>query len=156
MTEIINLLGSRITNVMYFVIMFLLIERNFKRKNREHFFYITFDSFDTPFLPCPYLWRDIVIDWNIGILLYKLCNAKIESRIVNEDNRIRLPTHDVLLAHLHILEDSGQMQQYRNEPHIGKFTIMLHTCTPHFRHQITTKEAKLSLWIILHQRLHKA
>ena len=105
MTEIINLLGSWVAYVMYFVIMFLLIERNFKRKNREHFFYITLDSFDTPLLPCPYLWGDIVIDRNIGILLYKLCNTKIKPWIVNEDNCIRLPTHNILLTHLHILKD---------------------------------------------------
>ena len=105
MTKIINFLGSRVTDVMYFVIMFLLIERNFKRKNREHFFYITLDSFDTPLLPRPYLWGDIVIDRNIGILLYKLCNTKIKSRIVNEDDCIRLPTHNIFLTHLHILKD---------------------------------------------------
>ena len=89
------------------------------------------------------------------MLLDKLRNLQIEPRIIHQDDHIRLPTDNVLLAKLHIPEDGAEMQQHRNETHVSQLFIMLDTSTSHFTHQVTSKKAEIGLRIPLLQGTHQ-
>src|SRR5574344_2317269 len=150
------LIHRRVAHIMDGIMMLLLKERYFERKNREHFVYVALDIFNTIFLPCPYLRRNIIIDRNLRMRLHKLGYTQIESGVIHQDHYIRLPGKYILLALLHIIQNSRQMKQYRNKTHVGQFTIMLHTCTsPYSRHQIATEEAKRGIRILPEERRHQ-
>ena len=87
--------------------------------------------------------------------MHILRDVEVEARIIYEDNHIRLPRFDVLLAEAHIPQDGAQMKQYRQEAHIGQLTIMLHAGASHSSHHVATKEAKLCRSILLLQLLHQ-
>ena len=80
---------------------------------------------------------------------------EVEARIVDEDDHVRLPLTDVLLAHLHIAENGGQVHQYGDESHIGQFAVVLHQRSSHGSHLVAAKEAKLRLRVLVFQRLHQ-
>ena len=130
-------------------------EFNFKRKDREQLVYIAFDVLDAIFLPRPNLRRNIIIHRNVRMLLNKLGNLQVKARIIDQNNHIRLPLNNILLAFVHILKDGTQMQQDRNEPHIGQFLIMFDTSTSHRTHQITTEKAEIRLGILFLQGTHQ-
>ena len=156
MAEVVYLFGCRVADIIYSVMVLLLIERHFERQDGEHLFYIPLDGLDAPLLPCPYLRRDVIVDGNVRVLLYKLCNAEVEARIVDEDDDIGLPSHDVRFAHLHVPEDDRQMEQYGNKPHVSQFTVMLHTCAASSGHQVAAKETELGVRVVLSERQHEA
>ena len=80
---------------------------------------------------------------------------EVEARIVNEYHYIRIPGCDIFFTKRHILKDGGQVQQHRNEPHIGQFAIMLHQLSALRSHQVAAKKAELSLWVFFFQGFHE-
>ena len=80
---------------------------------------------------------------------------QIESRIINQDKRIRLPINNILLAKVHIAEDGAEMKQHRNETHIGQFLVMLHQGTANSLHQVPPKETEVGLRIMFFQSTHQ-
>ena len=146
-TEFIHLLRSRITYIMYRIVMFFLIERHLERQDREHLGNVSPNATDSPFLPSPYLRRNIIISRDIRLLFQELSNIEIKAGIIHQDNYIRFPFHDIILTHLHVGKDGSQMQQNGNEAHISQFFIMLHTSTSLGSHQIASEEPELSKFI---------
>jgi hypothetical protein len=131
--------------------MFLLKEIHFKRKYREKGVNIPSDILDAVLLPCPYLRGDIVKDRYLGLLLDELGNLQVEARIVDKDDNIWMPLKDILLTHPHIAKYCRQMEQDRNETHIGEVFVMSDPSTSDSRHQVTTEKAKLSSCILFLQ-----
>ena len=80
---------------------------------------------------------------------------QVEARIVDENDHIGLPLGNVLLAHLHISQDSAQMQQYRNETHVCQFAVVLHHRSTYCGHQVAAEETELRLPVLRLQRLHQ-
>ena len=144
-----------ITDIMDGIMMFLLVEVHLERQDGEHLIHIPLDILDTVFLPCPYLWRDVIVNRYLRVRLDKFRYLQVKSRIVDQDDHIRLPLQDILLTHLHITKDGGKMEQDRDETHICQILVMLHTGTTHCRHHIASKEAELRMCILFLQRLHQ-
>ena len=80
---------------------------------------------------------------------------QIETRIVDENNHIGIPLGNVLLAHLHISQDSAQVQQHGNETHVSQFAVVLHHRAAHCGHQVAAEKAELRLPVLRLQRLHQ-
>ena len=85
----------------------------------------------------------------------KLGYIQIKARIVHQNQHIRLPRNNVLLAALHIGKDGAQMQQYGNEPHIRQLFVMLHHHTAHCSHEVASEETELRLRVLLLQCSHQ-
>ena len=130
--EVQNLFYRWVTYVMNGIMMFLLIERDLERKDGKHLVNISLNPFDAPFFPCPYLRRDVIINGNVRVGMNILGNIEIESRIIYQNNDIRLPCNNIFFARRHVAQNDRQMEQYRDKAHISEFTIMLHTCASHF------------------------
>ena len=88
--------------------------------------------------------------------MYKLRDVKVEARIVDEDDDIRLPRHDILLAERHVAEDRAQMEQHGDETHVSQVLVMAHARATLCCHEVAAKEAELSRSIFLFQRMHQA
>ena len=82
--------------------------------------------------------------------------VEVEPRIINEDNHVRLPLTDILLTHLHVLEDGRQVGNDRNDAHVSQFLVMLDTGAADSSHLVTTEEAELCLLIFPLQRHHQS
>ena len=146
------------------IVVFLFEEFHLERKNGKEFVDIALDILDAVFLPRPNLWGDIIVDSgrreegggrSVAQAVNVLGNIKIEAWIIDKDDDIRLPLRNILLAHLHILENGTQMQQDRNEPHIRQFAIVTNTRTTDCSHQVTSEETKLCCFVALLQCLHQ-
>ena len=136
-------------------IVVLFEEFYFKRQDREKLVNIAFDVLYAMFFPCPYLWRNVVVDRNIGLALHELGNVKVESRVVYEYDNVGIPTYDVLFAQTHVLKDRAQMEQYGDESHVGQFSIMLYERAAYCRHFFTSVEAKICILVQFLERLHQ-
>ena len=84
-----------------------------------------------------------------------LGNIEVEAWIIYKNQGIGIPSEHIALAHLHVLRDSAQVQQHRDEPHIGKVAIMTHACAAHSRHQVAAKEAEIGIRVTIAERLHQ-
>ena len=80
---------------------------------------------------------------------------QVETRIVDENNHIGIPLGNVLLAHLHISQDSAQVQQHGNETHVCQFAIVLHHRAACCLHLVAAIEAKLGSRILPLQFFHQ-
>ena len=141
--ESINGINTRVAYVVDPVIMLLLKEVNLERKDREQFVHIALDILYTMLFPCPYLGRDVIVYRNLRVLVYILRDGEVEARIIDKDEDIRIPRHNIPLAKAHIGENRAQMHEYRNEAHICEFAIMLHALPANSRHKVTAEEAEL-------------
>ena len=90
--------------------VFLLKELHLEGQNREELVNIALNSLDAVLFPCPYLGGDIIIDGTHPIGFQKLSNTKIKTWIVDKDDNVRMPLHNVLLTHLHIFKNGAQME----------------------------------------------
>ena len=86
--------------------------------------------------------------------MYVFCYFEVEARIVDKDDDIWLPFADVLLTHLHILEDGTQVQQHRDKPHIGQLAVVTDARASNSSHQVAAKETELRRFVSLLQSLH--
>ena len=82
--------------------------------------------------------------------------AEVEARIIHKDDHIGLPLCDVLLCLPHVTQNRGQMEEYRDEPHIGQFAVVLHTCATFGQHQVAAVEAELGFRVLILQRPHQS
>ena len=89
------------------------------------------------------------------MLLQKLCNAEVKTRIIHQDNHIGMPSHNVAFALRHVAKNGAQMEQNGHETHIGQLAIVLHACAANGLHLIATKETKLGFGIALPQCFHQ-
>ena len=87
--------------------------------------------------------------------LHILGDVEIEARIVDENHAVGLPFGDVALAHPHIAQDGGQVEQYGYEAHIGQLAVVLHKCAANGRHQVAAEEAEPCLRVNIFQRPHQ-
>ena len=155
-SELIHLLCRRIAYIMNRILVFFLKEINLKRQDGKEFGYIPLDTADTPFLPCPYLRRYIIVSRYQSVLFQKLSNIQIKTRIIYKNHHVRFPFHNILLAFFHIGKDGTQMQENRHKTHICQFLIMLDTGSTFSSHQVTTEEPKLCQFIHFFQRAHQS
>src|SRR5574344_304305 len=118
-SEFLYFLNRRITNIMAWIFMFILIKRYFKRKNGKHFVYIPLDVSNTIFFPCPNLRRYVIKNRYLRFVMNITSDVQIETRIINQNDHIRIPFNDIISTKCHILDDDIEMQQYRNKAHIG-------------------------------------
>ena len=132
-----------------------LKEIHLKRKNREKFIHIPLDVLYPIFLPSPNLRRYIIIHRNVCMLLHKFGNLQIKSWIIYQNYHIWIPSNNILLAKLHVLENGAQMQKHWNKTHISQFLIMLDTGSSHSTHQISTEKTEISFSIQLLQSTHQ-
>ena len=85
----------------------------------------------------------------------ELGNFEVEAWIVDKDDNIGLPLGNILLTHLHILEDGTQVDQDGDETHVGQLAIVTNTRASDGSHQVASEETKLSLSVTLLQSLHQ-
>ncbi len=135
--------------------VFLLEEIHLEGQDGEEFIDIATDIFDAVLLPSPDLRGDVVIDGDVCPRFYIFCNLQVETRIVHEDDAVRLPRVDILLTELHILQDGRKMQQHGNQAHIGQVAIMADARAADGRHQVTAEETEVSLVVNFLQRAHQ-
>ena len=140
---------------MYRVAVFPFKELNFKGEDGEEFVDVALDVLYAIFLPRPYLRRDIIEDGNVRMALDISGYAEIESRIVHQYDHVGPPVSDVLLAAAHVAEYRRQVEQYRDETHVGQFPIMADHRAAHGRHQVATDKTKFRRGVTLLQRLHE-
>ena len=153
--ELLNLVERRIANILNWIIMLLLEEIDLERKNREQFVYIALYVLDAIFLPRPNLWRDVIINRNVGFGMNEFCDIEIEARIIYQNKHIGLPANNIILAHLHVAENGSKMHHYGNEAHVCKFFVMLHHRSANSLHVVAAKEAEFGFGIALLYRLHQ-
>ena len=142
-----HLIHRRVSYIVNGVLMLSFEEFHFKRKNGEKLIYISFYILDTVFFPRPYLRRNIIVNRYLCLCVDKFGNIQIESRIIYQNDNIRIPGNDIFLATSHIGKDSTQMEQHRNKSHISQLLIMFHHRTAYGSHQITAEKTKFSLRI---------
>ena len=82
-SELCHFLSSGIAHIVNGILMFLLIERHLERQYGEHLAHITFDAFNTPLLPGPYLRRNIIVDRYQRILFQELGYIEIKAWIID-------------------------------------------------------------------------
>ena len=113
-----------------------MIEGCFKRKNDQHGIHKRTDLFHTRSMPCPHLRTDIVHDLDI----ISFCNARkpeIESRIINQDQHIRLlELHDLLKSVFHCLNE-WKMFQHFHKTHKSEFADVVNNIHSFALHLIT-------------------
>ena len=142
-----HLIHRRVSYIVNGVLMLSFEELYFKRKNGEKFVYISFYILDAILFPGPYLRRNIIINRDLCLCMDKLGYIQIESRIVHQNNNIRLPGNNVFFTTLHICKDSAQMEQHGNKTHVCQFFIMFHHRSSDGSHQITSEKPEISLRI---------
>lgn len=81
--------------------------------------------------------------------MYKLRNAEIEARVVDEDDHVGCVFHDVFLAECHVAEYSPQVQQHGYKAHVGKLTVVLDPCAADCRHEVAAEEAEFRIAVLL-------
>ena len=150
-----HFIHRRIPHIMDRIVMLSFKELHFKRKNGEQLVHITLYILDAVFFPSPYLRRYIIIYGNLRLCVDKLGDIQIESRIIYQNDNIRIPGNDIFLATSHIGKDSTQMEQHRNKSHISQLLIMFHHRTAYGSHQITAEKTKFSLRIFHLQSCHQ-
>jgi hypothetical protein len=128
---------------------------DFKRKDGKEAVHIALDIFDAIFLPGPYFGGDIIINRYLRMLFYIFGNLQIEARIVYQNQHIRFPVYNIHLTHVHVPENGTQMQQHRNKAHVSQIPVMFYQSPSHLLHQISAKEAELSLRVLLFQSCHQ-
>ena len=84
-----------------------------------------------------------------------LGDTEIEAGIVDKDDHIGLPLHNIALAERHIAENGRQMEQHGHKTHIGQVTIMAHTGASDGRHQVASEKPERCLWVVLAQGTHE-
>ena len=87
--------------------------------------------------------------------MHVLGYIEVKPRIVDEYHHVGLPLQDVLLAHLHVAQDGGQVQQYGDKTHICQLAVVLDHRTAYSSHQVAAEEAELRLSVALLQTLHQ-
>ena len=153
--EVAHLVGSGVAHIVDGVMMALLKERHLEGEDGEELGNIALDVADAPLLPRPYLGRDVVEHRDAGVAVQILGDIEIEAWIIDEDDHVGLPLHNVALAHGHVAEDGGQMQQHGHEAHVGQFAVMAHAGASDYRHQVAAEEAELGVGVVLAERLHE-
>ena len=130
-------------------------EIDLEGQNGEELIDIALDILDAVLFPCPDFRGDVIIDGYVCLGFYKLRYLQIKAWIVDEDDAIRLPGYNIILAHLHIPQYRRQMKKYRNETHIGEVAIVANAGSAHRLHQVATKESELRIGVKILQRLHQ-
>ena len=153
--ELAHFVSRRIPHIMDGIMMLLLEEIDLEGEDREELIDIATDVLDAVFLPCPDLWRDIIVDGDICPRFYIFSNLQIKARIIHEDHTVRLPCRDILLTHLHIAEYRWQVQQYWDKAHIGELLVVAHTGASNGCHQVAAEESEVCLSVNIFQGSHQ-
>ena len=105
----------------------------------------------------PLRWQKSANDsWDAGPGFDKLGDVEVEPGVVDEDDHVGLPLHDILLAHLHVAENRGKMEQHGDESHVGQLAVVLDQCAAYGLHLVAAEEAELGLPILLFQGTHQS
>lgn len=85
-----------------------------------------------------------------------LGDAEVEAWVIHQYQGVGPPLHDVVLAEVHIGKDGAQVEQDRDEAHVGQVAIVLHRrTTSRGSHQVAPKEAELRLRVFATQGRHQ-
>ena len=147
-----HLIHRGIADIVDGIAVFLFKEIDFKRKNGEDFIYITLDGFDAPFLPCPQLRRDVIIDGADADGMDIFCNFKVEARVIDKDDHIGLPRHDILLALLQPPQDGTCVQDNGHNTHESEVAIMTHQMHTLRLHEVTAEATEFCIRVLGFER----
>ena len=93
-----HLIDGGVADIVNGEAMFLLKELHLEGEDGEELIDIALEGFDAPLLPRPQLRRDVVIDWAEADGMDVFGYLEIETWVIDEDDNIRAPRHDVVLA----------------------------------------------------------
>ena len=150
-----DFIGGGVADIMDGIVVLAFEEIDLEGQDGEEFIDIAFDVLDAILLPRPDLGRDVIINGYVCPRFYKFCNLQIETRIVDQNDTVRLPRKDILFTHPHVPQYRRKMEQHGNKAHVGKVPIVAHAGTTHRRHQVAAKEPELRICVKILQRLHQ-
>lgn len=123
------------------------IEVLFERQDVTKAVKIFAHVFDTAFFPSPKLRRDVV-DVEKPFAVSETRYSKVESRVVNIYNSVRVELEYVLFTKVYILSDSAKVSDHFDKTHDSKVADMTYGLASNLRHGITAPETKLGLSIL--------
>ena len=150
-----HLIGGGVAHIMDGIMVLLLKETHLERQDGEQMVYIALDVLDAVLLPRPNLRRDVVEHLGQPVLVHELGDVEIEARVVDQDHRVGSPLPDILLALRHVAEDGRQVEEHRDEAHIGHLAVVAHQGSSLGGHLVATEEAELGLAVGLCQFSHQ-
>ena len=144
-----------IAHVMDGVLMTLAVVIDFERENGQHEIDVAAYAAYAALLPCPNLGGYVIAHGTQGTPVYETGNAEVETGIVDENDDIRLPEGDGLLAAFHAPEYSGQMGQYGQEAHVGQLAVVTQECASHLLHGVASIVTEFGFRVTLAKSNHK-
>ena len=135
--------------------MFFLKEVHLKGENGEKAVNRGADVLDAVFLPRPNLGRDVIIDGADGLRLNEFRNLEVEARIVHQNDAVRAPRGNLLLAARHAFEDGAQVEQNGDKTHVGEVLVVAQKRAANPLHFIAAIVAEFSLRVGIFYRLHE-
>ena len=82
----------------------LFVEILLERQDAQQAIDVSLDVLDAMLLPSPYLWGNVIDDWDVAVLLDEACYLEVEAWIIDQDEHVWPPLKDVLLASFHALK----------------------------------------------------
>ena len=73
------------------IMVLTLKEIHLEGQNAEEFIHVPTDILDAMLLPCPYFRRYVIVNGDVGIIVYEAGNLQVEARIVHQYHHIRVP-----------------------------------------------------------------
>ena len=113
------------------------------------------DVLDAVLLPRPYLGRDVIIDGADGLRLNEFRNLEVEARIVHQNDAVRAPRGNLLLAARHAFENGAQVEQNGDKTHVGEVLVVAQKRAANPLHFIAAIVAEFSLRVGILYSLHK-
>jgi len=118
----------------------------FKRKDHEHPADIIPDRFYPGTFPGPQLRGDVIKDPD-PVPVGEPGHAKVESRVIDQDQHIRLECQQVLFAETKVSHDCPEMDQHLPKTHKGQVAVMLDQASPGMLHQVATPAPELCVMV---------
>ena len=76
-------------------------------------------------------------------------DVEVESRIIHQDNDVRLPVYNVFLAQAHVGKDDRQMDEHRDEAHVGQFAVVLDARPADGCHQVASEKPEFGFRVFV-------
>ena len=80
---------------------------------------------------------------------------EVKARIIDENDHIGFPFHDVALAQLHIAQYGRQMEQYGNETHKSEVAVVSYERAAFLSHHVAAKEAEHGMRVVGLNAMHE-
>ena len=113
------------------------------------------DVLDAVLLPRPNLGRNIIVDGADVLFLYKLGNLEIKPWVIYQNDTVRAPRGNLLLAARHAFENGAQVEQNGGKTHVGEVLVVAQKRAANPLHFIAAIVAEFSLRVGIFYRLHE-